>query len=309
MRLTKNEFPNPLLAEGRDDYRAGCEFKTNLDKSTIKITRDSIIVPISYVLQCQGLERLLETHKAEVVLNVKSPSLSYSRIFPFADDSDSLIIKIPKYSVSKKIELVGTIVAKVPNKEFTCPGEFNELYFKGATFDIRKGDILATEAPKIIYLDDSELEKPLSSIFLINKRAEQEYDIMPVFDEDKIEINVSEGVYDSYYAFREDNDGALLRYAAGILIYPALVEALDIIKKSSEGFDDDGENNYDSKRWYRAIVSKLKDMGIQINDITSSVSIANKLLGNIAVDSLQGFKETVENELNNGEVGMIGGED
>ena len=148
-----------------------------------------------------------------------------------------------------------------------------------------------------------------TSIFLINKKAEQEYDIMPVFDEDKIEINVSEGVYDSYYAFREDNDGVLLRYAAGILIYPALVEALDIIKKSSEGFDDDGENNYDSKRWYRAIVSKLKDMGIQINDITSSVSIANKLLGNIAVDSLQGFKETVENELNNGEVGMIGGED
>ena len=96
MRSTKNEFPNPLLAEGRDDYRAGCEFKTNLDQSTIKITRDSIVVPISYVLQCQGLERLLETHKAEVVLNVKSPSLSYSRIFPFADDSDSLIIKIPK---------------------------------------------------------------------------------------------------------------------------------------------------------------------------------------------------------------------
>ena len=69
---------------------------------------------------------------------------------------------------------------------------------------------------------------------------------MPVFDEDIIEINVSEGVYDSYYSFREDNDGVLLRYAAGILIYPALVEALDIIKKSSEGFDDDGENNYDS---------------------------------------------------------------
>ena len=33
MRSTKNEFPNPLLAEGRDDYRAGCEFKTNLDQS------------------------------------------------------------------------------------------------------------------------------------------------------------------------------------------------------------------------------------------------------------------------------------
>ena len=50
-------------------------------------------------------------------------------------------------------------------------------------------------------------------------------------------------------------------------------------------------------------------MGFLIFDIKSSVSIANKLLGNIAVDSLQGFKETVENELNNGEVGMIGGED
>lgn len=62
------------------------------------------------------------------------------------------------------------------------------MYFGSATFEIRKGDILATEDSKSIYVDDTELEKPISSIFSITEHEGQEYDIQPNMYGEKIEI-------------------------------------------------------------------------------------------------------------------------
>ena len=73
---------------------------------------------------------------------------------------------------------------------------------------------------------------------------------------------------------------------------------------------DDPEGDYSNKRWFRAIVHKATEKGKDLSENTESAStIANILLGDIALDALKSFKDTLECEINNEETQMIGGVD
>lgn len=306
MRYIKIEYPNPVLAPGRDDYISGCEFYTIIKEDKVYVDSENIVIPVSYKLVCKGLECLIKEGKAVVAINVRCSALSYRRIFCFTRDKTEMVISIPKFNVAKKIELTGSIIASIPNKSFRCEKEFNDVYFSGATFDIQKGDILALDSTQIIPVDDSELEKPISSIFSIVKSETTDCSetICPDFYDDKIKVNVSKDLYDNYHAFKEDNNGAFLRYASGILIYPVLVEAVGIVLKVLK----EGDEELEEKRWFRTIMKKSEFLQINLTESSSSaVSIANKLLGDIAVDALKGLKTSIEDEFNSEETIIKGG--
>lgn len=122
-----------------------------------------IIIPISYSLVCNGLQQLIDDNKALAVIGIKSSSSSYSRLFIFPKEETAMELHIPKFKVVKRIELTGSIIATAAMNDFKCEGEFNDLYFSSSTFEIRKGDVLAKEDTRIIYVDDTELEKPILS--------------------------------------------------------------------------------------------------------------------------------------------------
>ena len=70
--------------------------------------------------------------------------------------------------------------------------------------------------------------------------------------------------------------------------------------------------DYSEKRWFRTIEHKLQNLNLDISDEPekySYISLADKLLGNIAKDSLKSVKDTLDRELNNGEYTQIGGVD
>lgn len=307
MKSVKNEFPNPVLASGRDDYITSCQFSTSFDSSSIAVTAEQIVIPICYSLKCKGLEKLIDEDKALVVVNVKSSSSSYSRIFSFAKDETAIELHIPKFSVVKRIELSGSIIAKMAMSEFKCEGELNELYFSSLTFEIRKGDILAKEDARVIYVDDTELEKPIVSIFNIKKISNQEDDVIPDFLGEKIEINLREDLYNLYYHFRDFNNGSLSLYITSVIVYPVLVEAVSKICEFYQFNTDDGS---DDKRWFRAIESKAEKYGIDCAKYQDSyATLANKLLGDISLKSLQSFKDSLDTEQNSGETLTTGGVD
>lgn len=307
MKSVKTEFPNPVLASGRDDYIDSCQFGTTFEETEISVTADDIVIPINYNLVCKGLQDLVEREQAVAVVSVKSSASSYSRLFRFPKDSKTMELRIPKYSVVKRIEIAGAIIAATAIPGFRCEGEFNELYFGSSAFEIRKGDILAREDSRIIYVDDSELEKPIASIFNINKMPEQADDVVAEFDGEKIEINLKEELYGLYYKFKEFNNGALRRYITGIIVYPVLVEA---ISKICEHYQNGGDDGRDELRWFRAIERKAEKIGISFDGYEDSYStVADKLLGNIALDALKSFKDMLESEMNSGETHMIGGQD
>ncbi len=310
MKAIKDEFPNPVLAIGRDDYIESCTFRTTFDENGIVVDTENIIIPVKYQLVCKGLQELVDSGDAVAVIKIKSSAASYSKIFQFSAGVCEMPIFIPKFSVVNKIDLEGAIVAAHNINEFRCEGEFNDLYFGTSTFEIRKGDILASEDSRSIYVDDTELEKPISSIFDISRHDDQESDVVPDYYGEKIEIRLKSELYELYYHFKDFNNGTLRRYAAGVIVYPVLVEAIGIVIAHYQGTDDDGEGtDYSSRRWFRAIEHKADAKGIDFQSVDSATTIANDMLGDIALDALKSFKDTLDSEVNSGETQMIGGVD
>ena len=220
-------------------------------------------------------------------------------------------ISVPKFSVVTKMDIVGSVIAAHNIDKFRCDGEFNDLYFGTATFEIRKGDILATEDSRSIYVDDTELEKPISSIFEISRHDDQESDVVPNFEDEKIQIFLKNELYDLYYKFKDFNNGVLRRYAAGVIVYPVLVEAVGyVISHYQNGGESDDGIGYSSKRWFRAIDHKADAKGIDLRSYEGyPTTLANDMLGDIALDALKSFKDTLDSEMNSGETQMIGGVD
>ena len=311
MKAIKDEFPNPVLATGRDDYIESCSFRTVFDENEITIDTENIVIPIKYLLICKGLQNLVDSEDAVVVISVKSSAASYSKLFIFPVGSSEMQLFIPKFSVVNKMDIVGSVIAAHSINKFRCDGEFNDLYFGSATFEIRKGDILATEDSRSIYVDDTELERPISSIFDISRHDDQESDVVPSFEDDKINIYLRNDLYDLYYKFKDFNNGSLRRYAAGIIVYPVLVEAVGyVISYYQNGGESDGGTVYSQKRWFRAIDHKADAKGIDLSNYDGlPTTLANDMLGDIALDALKSFKDTLDSEMNSGETQVIGGVD
>ncbi|MBP1586844.1 MAG: hypothetical protein ILO53_00375 [Clostridia bacterium] len=311
MKAIKEEFPNPVLASGRDDYTENCSFRTTFDENGITVDEENIIIPIKYHLVCNGLQALISNGDAIVIVKITSSAASFSKLFRFPADTCEMSISVPKYSVVNKIDLEGAIIAAHNIEKFRCDGEFNELYFGTTTFEIRKGDILASEDSRSIYVDDTELEKPISSIFDISRKDDQESDVVPNYYGEKIEIRLKSELYELYYHFKDFNNGTLRRYAAGIIVYPILVEAIDfVIDHYQADSGGDEQTDFSGKRWFRAIEHKADTKGIDFRNCEEYAStLANNMLGDIALDALKSFKDTLDSEVNSGETQMIGGVD
>lgn len=305
IEISKREYPYPVLAAGRDDYAPACSYSININTDEMTVTSDFIEIPVSYELICPSLEKGIEEGKFASVIKVKSGPASFCRLYIF-DSEKHMDIKIPKYDVSERIEITGLVVAQETIRDFSCE-EMNELYFAGTAFSLRKGDAVAMETPRIIYIDDSELEKPIISIFKINYVEGQEETIKADFYEDRININLNEELNRMYWTLKDFNNGALRRYITAVVVTPALVEAIDIIKLHYSGNPDE---DFSDKRWFRAIELKAEQHNYIMRDYCeSSTMLADILLGGISLDALKSFKDMLDQEMNNGETQMIGGMD
>lgn len=302
------DYPNPVLSPDRDDYIEGCSFDMLFEETNITVDDEYINIPVSYELKSNGLAELIKNGKANVVVLIYSSGAMTRKIYVFEQNSCEMIVKIPKFDVKDDIEFTGFILAN-ENIEKYCLDEFNNLYFNGISFAVKKADVLAKGTERTIPVDDSELEKPISSIFSIRKNDEAEMDIEADFESDhKIIINLCEGLNDLYWKMRDENSGALRRYLNGIIVYPVLVEA---ITKMADSYSGNG-TDFSGKRWFRTIEHKLQNLNIDISDGMdkySYTSLADKLLGNIAKDGLNSVKEMLDKEFNSGERTQIGGID
>lgn len=302
------EFPNPVLAADRDDYKEDCGFSISLIDN-MSVDNENITINIEYSMQCNGIQSLIESGDVIVVIIAKCSIASYSRLFSFPKNETKMVIKIPKFDVVDKIEIKGLVIAAHVISDFSCPGEFNELFFKDCTFEIRKGDILAFDNSRTIFLDASELERPISSIFLIAERDNILGDICPEFEGEKITIYLKKRLYDLYYKFKDIDNGVFRRYVTAIVVYPVLVEAIALVQKSNrcEEYDSFEKDNYRDYRWFRAIEHKVEDPKMNLNlQEESAVSLADRLLGGISLEALETFKEILFNEMNSGETQNLG---
>ena len=90
-----------------------------------------------------------------------------------------------------------------------------------------------------------------------------------------------------------------------------LVEAVGyVISHYQNGGESDDGTGYSSKRWFRAIDRKADAKGIDLRNYEGyPTTLANDMLGDVALDALKSFKDTLDSEMNSGETQMIGGVD
>ena len=283
------EFPNPVLMEGRDDY-INCEFQTE-NVGDISIEQQVISFKMKYSLKCDGLRKLIKNEEAIVALAIKCSATSFSRLDVFPKDSEEMKISIPEFDVAEKVEVTGYIIANKDIEKFTCPDEFNNTYFEGDTFEIRKGDILATEDPNSFYLDEEELKKPIASIFEIIEKDDLTGNISPAFNDHKINIYLKKDSFNLYSYFVKDSN--LRDYANGVIVYSVLVEALALFDKVQK---ENRVEEYEDYRWYRAIRKKLEDLKIDLKELEPYSEVADRLLGGISYNALKTFNKAFNQE-------------
>jgi hypothetical protein len=289
MPSTKREFPHPLLAANRDDY-TDCSFIIAEGNHTTDDKR--FVFSFRYELICPGLEAYMHEGKAYALVSVTSSAAKYRNSFRFDEGKNDVHIEICKNDLVKSVEFQAFIIANGDDR-FSLP-EHSKAYYEGVYFELRKGDILAESGTVKIELDDSELQKPLTSIFnIVQAPPEQAEPIVPTFVDDKIQISVSQAIYLAYDRLRREHS-SIRRNLSAVITLPVLVEALELMRTDSE--DDSGDSeDYTNYRWFRALEKRLSEYGIDIGDtLLSPTTIANKIYGDIIKDAVVSVKSRLE---------------
>ena len=63
-------YPQPVLMDGSDDYKAECYFTMTTEAATD--TGIDISIPMSYSLHCNGLQQIIKDGKAEIIVTQTS---------------------------------------------------------------------------------------------------------------------------------------------------------------------------------------------------------------------------------------------
>lgn len=297
--MAATEYPNPVLYENGDDYCEGCSFSLSVDPEKQSVEGSEIRLALSYNLECPGLACMISDGEADACVLLHSPATSFRRIFPFGKSETDISIAIQKFDVADKIEIRGVILSTGENENFMLE-DFNQDFFGGIPpFHLRRGDILAIAERFILYLDDTDLEKPIESIFHVNLREDQDVQIVPTFDNwetQKIEVDVNPDVFNLYSNIGTSYKKSTQRILLNDVILPVLVEGITLLRYSPD--------DYEGIRWARTIDKKLKRAGVEdiANTDISSVVLANELLGGVVLDSLNELKAVIETSSEGDEV-------
>lgn len=276
MLKSKLDYPHPVLMPDGDDYDKECSFSVNMQEEEDDCY---VMFAMQYNLHCDSLEKLIDEGKARTVVYIESPNSSFREMRLFPENELSIKIEVKKDMVSRKITIKPYIIAIEEIENFSSKW-FNADYFENASFDIRKGDMLAIEKQHDILLDNTDLVKNCASVFSVRLDEKVPNGMKVNYNDHKINVMLNKSDYEKYRDLREQQEFHCL--LSSTLIFPALVEVIEAMKREKK----DGEEGISEKRWFLAIEKQLESKNIELGDMISSVKIANELLGNILKSSL-----------------------
>lgn len=310
MRKSEINFPHPLLNGYNHDYIDGCQFEISID--TITEEDNNFIVPVFYDLKCDGLKELVDSGAAKILLRISCSYTSYRDIVLI--DTEQTDITISKNKVSRRIEISPYIVASADINDFKLK-EHDLLYFGNTVFKVNEGELLAEGSLIQINLDDSELEKQLSSVIKIDSVSGIDY-LNVVYDnadDGLIHIQMPEDEYKSYFNLRERYGRyGVSRFLQSAIILPALVEGIALLReeKALVELDPEYEEKYSDTTWAESAFARCEELKRDIYDANmSSFGLANEILGAVTKDSLSDLHNKAKEMYNNSGATRLGGVD
>lgn len=263
MRYDENKsFPYPVLREGSEDYVDGA-FQATLRYALSKDAQ-KIRVEADFITSEPAIEKLLQSKKAEFALLIDARETYFRDLITTRKRSakreyDGGQIKGP-------VTLLAYIVATQDIKDYRSE-LFNHEY-AGRSFRIESGDVIALDRPREFYVGQ-EVFAHIGTVFeLVEEDGIAEGEIKLGLEDDKVQIRVS------------PEQKALLDTARGqkktqpiLLSGVYLPTLMQVLAHMSRGVGD-----FEDKKWYRAIISKCEIEGVELNEETDLLAVAQKLL-------------------------------
>ena len=301
MRNKAIEYPHPVLNEYTNDFQE-CAF--SIEVVSHSDNGNSLTFEVKCNLQCEGIVKMIKDGFAKIVLRVTCFRTSFRVIFTLNLDTHT-IVDIPKSLVADVLDLQAMIVSTGDYGTYSL-SEFNQRYFGSQQFHLSKGYVMANE-PGIKIKLDTLLEKDMAGVVLVAvdpEITEMRVNYATVKEDnpkltDYIVITLTETEYKNYAKLRKKKhiQNGIDRYLQSSLILPAITEAIAKLRTEEYLIEnlEEGEFEilYKGTVWADSILKALNNLGIDdlANCKNSDYELANKILGNVAVDSLNNLMQ------------------
>ena len=301
MRHNKNDFPRPVLSDFGKDF-IGCSFSLKLNDHNDN--GDTIQLFLECDLKSEGLKSLLDSGSANAIVRVTCFRTSFRCVYKVEPDY-TLTISLKKRDVVDLIDVQGMIVAAK-----AIPGyylkEFNHEYFGDNVFNLRKGDILATEPGFKIQLN-SILEKDAAGIVQIrvaNNITSLRAHYASIEEDDPsltnyIYIDLPDKEYVSYAKLRTKKHmkNGIERFLQASIVLPAITEGISKIRMEEMLDEDESDEHYKGTTWADSILAAVQ-REYNVDSISDTgktdFEIANCILGGIVGDSINNLCQKME---------------
>ena len=247
----RKAFPYPILSDNREhsddyvrsDFQASIEL-TPADKSGIIILNANFDISEPEILNRIGKDANYAIYVFCVSTNLRKLIRSTDKKIEYSFEKGELYSKV-------------TMMACV-----VCTSNINKYYsvnfhkeFNNKHFNLLQGSLLAIAAPEIFFID-ADPSKPLGTVFDLKadkniKQGEFQFDI----EDEKIQILMHEIDFKRFNDARLDS--SIRPFLVMSVYFPVLVEILHIMAS-------DEKEMHETKKWYRAIFSKLEEQGIKL---------------------------------------------
>lgn len=290
------EYPYPVLNEFSNDF-IDCEF--SIDVLSHSDMGKNIEIEVQYCLNCPGIENLLKSEKAKIILRLTCYRTSF-RIIKDLNINGSTIISIPKNKLTDILEMQASIVA---NEDFSyCLDEFNKEYFGSKEFPIHKGNIIANE-PGIKIKLNTILEKNASGVVQVTgspNLTEMQVSFAGIEESDPalsnyIVITLPDNEYKNYAHLmtKKHLKNGVERFLQASLVLPAITEAISKLRYEEIVDKNEDEPIYKGTVWADSIIDALLTNGV--DDLSScersDYELANLILGNVANDAINNLMQ------------------
>lgn len=279
MRISKNRiYPYPIYSELSEDYK---ENDFSLD-AEIEYDSEMATLLLNVTLKDDVMRELIINRLVGVYCHVECSSTKYRELFELSlnDDDDEYRIDIPLYKLNDSIEVMCVLVAKEKIASFVDEN-LSELYEGEKVRFPQFGTIGFTDTIELSLVKRLDINGDVPSVFTI-VADEEGKEIQTEFEGDQINIYIPKEQYDIY----ENYKGTGVRVKQMMIIIPALIEVLDIIKV--------GEGSFEGLPWYIVLeeaVKRLNYTGFDDDGFRnkSSFELAQEILGDVAKEAFEEF--------------------
>lgn len=297
MRYKAIEYPHPVLNEYMNDF-PNCSF--SVDIVSHGDNGNNLELEIQYSLNCPGILDMIVNNIAKICIRIHCHRTFY-RTIKDIDIGKTTLITIPKHLVSEALELQGIIVATKDIDSYKL-NEFNNDYFSGLAFKLRKGAVIANEPGLKIKLN-SILEKNVSGIVQITGSSTiTEMKIHYASTEETnpalsnyIVITLPSNEYRTYINLRTKKHlkKDIERFLQAAIILPAITEAISLLRREDLIELTEADPHYKGTVWADSIIHALFKLGVEdlVTCPRTDYELANLILGNVVNDSINNLMQ------------------